>query len=220
MKTIILGTLIMGLAASAFAVEKPQLDQRMQSITEKFTAMQQNPATRVPANELAMAKGIVIFDRTGGAFFVGVHGGYGVALMRDKSGNWSAPSWVSVGGASLGPQIGGTKDFFVVLAKTPEAADTLKQSSMDWGVQASATGGSEHAGAEANTPSQPAVVVYSQNKGLYAGASVKGGTVKEDSDANAVYYGRSVSAEDIFRGQVTTSAAGDALIKEIQEYSR
>lgn len=219
MKTIILGILMMGLAGSAFAVEKPQLDQRLQSITEKFTAMQQNPATRVPADQLAAAKGIVLLDRTGGAFIVGVHGGYGVAMMRDKEGNWTAPSFVSTSGASLGAQIGGTKDFFVVLAKTPDAAETLKQSSMDFGVQASATGGSQSTGAEANAESNPAVVIYSQNKGLYAGASLKGGTVKEDADSNSVYYGRPVSAADIFSGQVTTSSGGDVLAKEIEKFS-
>jgi lipid-binding SYLF domain-containing protein len=224
MKKIILGILITGLAGSAFAVEKSELEQRIQTITEKFTAMQQSPDSRVPANELAAAKGIVLIDRTGGAFFVGVHSGYGVALMRDKSGNWSAPSFVSAGGASLGPQIGGTKDIFVVLAETPDAAETLKQSSLDFGVQASATGGNSHAGAEANTGSQQSVVIYSQNKGLYAGASLKGGSVKEDGDANAVYYGSPVSAEDIFRGQVTTTstqrALDKALVDKIEEYSR
>ncbi len=210
---------MMGLAASALAVEKPELDQRIQTLTEKFTAMQQNPDTRVPANELAAAKGIVLLDRTGGAFFIGAHTGYGVALKRDKSGNWSAPSFVSAAGASLGAQIGGTKDFFVVLAMTPGAAETLKESSMDWGVQASATGGTSHAGAEANAESQPSVVIYSQNKGLYAGASLKGGSVKVDEDANAVYYGRPISSDQIFNRQVTPSSSEEALIKAIDEAS-
>jgi SH3 domain-containing YSC84-like protein 1 len=220
MKTMILGMLIMGLAGSAFAVDKPELDQRMQSLAEKFTAMQKNPDTRVPANQLAAAKGILLLDRTGGALIVGVHSGNGVALMRDKSGSWSAPSFVSAGGASLGVQIGSIKDFFVVLAMTPDAAETLKQSSMDFGAQASAVGGTSHSGVEADTESNPAVVIYSENKGLYAGASLKGGSVKEDSDANAVYYGRPVSAADIFGRQVATSPMGDVLIKEIEEYSR
>jgi len=209
----------MGLAVSAFAVEKPELDQRLQTITEKFTAMQQNPDTRVPANYLAAAKGIVLIDRTGGAFIIGGHSGYGVALTRDKAGNWSAPSFVSTVGASLGLQIGGTRDFFVVLAMTPGAAETLKQSSIDFGAQASATGGTESTGAETSTKATPQVVIYSQNKGYYAGASLKGGSVKEDADANSVYYSRNVSAADIFSGQVTTSPAGDVLIKEIERYS-
>ena len=218
MKTIVLGALIMGLAGSAFAVEKQELDKQLQTITEKFTAMQQNPDTRVPADKLAAAKGIILLDRTSGAFIIGGHSGYGVALMRNASGQWSQPSFVESGGASLGAQIGGTKDFFVVLANTPAAADTLKQPSMDFGAQASATGGTSHMGAEANMGSQP-VVIYSENKGLYAGASLKGGSIDEDADANAVYYGRTVSAEDIFRAQVTASPMGEVLVKELDQWS-
>lgn len=218
MKTIVLGALIMGLAGSAFAVEKPDLDKQLQTITEKFTAMQQNPDTRVPAEQLAAAKGIILLDRTSGAFIIGGHSGNGVALMRDTSGHWSQPSFVKAAGASLGLQIGGTKDFFVVLANTPTAADTLKESSMDFGAQASATGGTAQMGAEANVKSQP-VVIYSANKGLYAGASLKGGSIKEDADANAVFYGRNVSPEDIFTAQVTSSPMGDALVKELSQWS-
>lgn len=219
MKTILLGIMIMGLAGSAFAVDKSELEQRMQTITDKFTAMQQNPATAVPANQLASAKGIVLLDRTGGALIVGVNSGYGVALMKDKAGNWSQPSFVSTGGASLGAQIGGNKDFFVVLAMTPEAADTLKQSSMDFGAEASAVGGTQSTGAESNFKSSP-VKVYSQRNGLYAGASIKGGTVKEDADANQVFYGRAVSPEDVFSAQVEPTPMGNILIKEIDQFSR
>lgn len=218
MKAIILGALIMGLAGSTFAVQKPELDKQLQTITEKFTAMQQNPDTRVPAAELAAAKGIILLDRTSGAFFIGGHSGNGVALMRNASGQWSQPSFVKAGGASLGAQIGGTRDFFVILANTPTAADTLKQSSMDFGAQASVTGGTSQMGAAANLESRP-VVIYSQDKGLYAGASLKGGSINEDADANAVYYGRSVSAQDIFRGQVTSSPMGDTLVKELDQWS-
>jgi lipid-binding SYLF domain-containing protein len=219
MKTVLLGILAMGLASSAFAVDKSELEQRMQTITEKFNAMQQNSATAVPASELAAAKGIVLLDRTGGALIVGVNAGYGVALMKDKLGHWSQPSFVSTGGASLGPQIGGNKDFFVVLAMTPDAADTLKQSSMDFGAQASAIGGTQSSGAETNFKSQP-VKIYSQRNGLYAGAALKGGTVKEDADANQVYYGRPVSPEDVFSAQVSSTPMGDILIKDINQYSQ
>jgi lipid-binding SYLF domain-containing protein len=218
MKTIVLGALIMGLAGSTFAVEKPDLDKQLQTITEKFTAMQQNPDTRVPADQLAAAKGIILLDRTSGAFIIGGHSGNGVALMRDKSGQWSQPSFVKSSGASLGAQIGGTKDFFVIMANTPAAADTLKESSMDFGAQASATGGTSQMGAEGNLESRP-VVIYSENKGLYAGASLKGGSIDEDADANEVYYGRPVSAEDIFRAQVTSSPMGDILVKELNQWS-
>lgn len=221
MKTVLLGILAMGLASSALAVTRAQLDDRIQSITEKFTAMQENPATRVPASKLAQAQGIVLLDRTHGAFFVGVHGGNGVALVRNASGQWSPAGFVTSGGASLGPQIGGGKDFYVVLLMSPAAVDKLKQSKIDFAAQASATGGSQHTGAETPLESQPPVMVYSQHNGLYAGASIKGGTIKADNDANAVYYNRALSMEDIlFNHQVAPSAAEAALISKIEENSR
>lgn len=209
----------MGLAGSAFAVDKAELDKDLQTLAEKFTAMQQNPNTRVPAEQLAEAKGIVLLDRTGGAFIIGGHSGRGVALTRNPQGQWSQPSFVESGGMSLGPQIGGTKDFFVMLANTPAAADTLEQSSTDFGAAASATGGSSHAGTQANLESSP-VVVYSLNKGLYAGASLKGGSMKEDTDANEVYYGRPVSAQDVFSAQVPSTPLGIILIKDLDQWSK
>jgi lipid-binding SYLF domain-containing protein len=115
MKTIIVSILTVVLASSALALNRPQLDDRIQSLTAKFTAMEQNPATRVPAGELARAKGIILLDRTKGALILGVHGGNGVALTREPAGQWSSVGFVSSGGASLGPQIGGSKDFFVIL---------------------------------------------------------------------------------------------------------
>jgi|HubBroStandDraft_5_1064220.scaffolds.fasta_scaffold486166_1 lipid-binding SYLF domain-containing protein len=221
MKTILLGILVMGLACSAQAADKAQLNDRIHSFTAKFTAMEQNPATRVPANELARAQGIILLDRTRGAFFLGFHSGNGVALARDQDGHWSPAGFVSSVGVSLGPQIGGTKDFFVVLLTSPAAVETLRQPVMDFGAQASETGGSEHAGAEANLESRPSVVIYSQRNGVYAGASIKGGSVKTDADANAVYYDRPVSMDDIlFARRVAPSQAEADLIGKIDEFSR
>jgi lipid-binding SYLF domain-containing protein len=219
MKTTILVVLIMGLAGSTLAVDKSELDKDLRTITEKFAAMQQSPNTRIPADQLAAAKGIVLLDRTGGAFIIGGHSGRGVALTRNPQGQWSQPSFVESGGVSLGAQIGGTKDFFVMLANTPAAADTLKQSTTDLGAGASVTGGTSHAGTQANLESSP-VVVYSQNKGLYAGASLKGGSMKQDTDANEVYYGRPVSAQDVFSAQVQPTPMGMILVKDLDQWSR
>lgn len=211
----------MGLAGSAFALDRATLDNRIQSLTSKFSDMQQNPATRVPAANLAAAHGIILLDRTHGAFFVGGHGGNGVVLTRDASGNWSPAGFVTSGGASLGPQIGGGKDFLVVLLNSPDAVQKLKQSNIDFGVQASATGGSQHVGAETTFQSQPPLMIYSMRNGLYAGASIKGGTIKADNSANAVYYGHPVSMDGILFGhQVTPSETEAALIAKIDESSR
>ncbi|HEV2453022.1 MAG TPA: lipid-binding SYLF domain-containing protein [Verrucomicrobiae bacterium] len=221
MKTTILGLLVLGLACSACATDRAQLDDRVASLTEKFTAMEQNPATRVPAGELAQAQGIVLLDRTRGALFLGFHSGNGMALVRNASGGWSPAGFVSSVGASLGPQIGGTRDFYIVLLMSPASVETLKQPVMDFGAQASGTAGSRHTGAEASMESHPSVLVYGERNGLYAGASLKGGSVKADKDANAVYYGHPVSMDEILFGhEVPRSPAEDNLTTAIDRYSR
>jgi len=221
MKTIIVSILTVVLASSALALNRPQLDDRIQSLTAKFTAMEQNPATRVPAGELARAKGIILLDRTKGTLILGVHGGNGVALTREPAGQWSSVGFVSSGGASLGPQIGGSKDFFVILLMSQSAVDTLKQPVIDFTAQASGTAGTEHTGARTMLGSHPPIMIYSERNGLYAGASIKGGSVKADKDANAAYYGHPASMSDIlFAHQVTQSPAEEALIAKIDEYSR
>jgi lipid-binding SYLF domain-containing protein len=69
--------------------------------------------------------------------------------------------------------------------------------------------------------SHPPIMIYSERNGLYAGASIKGGSVKADKDANAAYYGHPASMSDIlFAHQVTQSPAEEALIAKIDEYSR
>ena len=219
MKTIILSLVVIGLACPAMALDRTQLNDRIQSLTASFTQMEQNPATRVPAMDLARANGIILLDRTKGAFIFGYHGGNGVALVKDPGGHWSAPSFVSSTGASLGPQIGGTKDFFVVLLMSPVAAESLKQPVYDFGVKASATGGSEHSGAQETWASKTAFV-YGAHNGLFAGAEIKGGSVSTDNKANAIYYSRNISPDGIlFAHQAMPSQTEDQLIAELTKYS-
>jgi lipid-binding SYLF domain-containing protein len=211
----------MGLASSAFALDKTELNNRLQTITAKFVSMQQDPSTRVPADQLAHAQGVILLDRSGGAFIIGYHSGTGVALARDQKGHWSPPGFISSAGASLGAQLGGGKDFFVVLLMSPEVTDALKESSMDFGAQASATSGTSHSGAEASVNSGPEVIVYSQHNGLYAGAAIKGGSISADTDANDIYYDRPFSMDDIlFERQVAPTPEGTDLISKIEQFSK
>lgn len=211
----------MGLAGSAFGLDRTELDNRIMTLTGKFTAMQQDPATRVPAEQLARARGIILLDRTGGAFIFGYHSGNGVALAKDPNGHWSSVGFVGSSGASFGAQLGGGKDFYVILLMSPEVAGALKETSMDFGAQASATSGTSHAGAETTVNSGPEVMVYSQHNGLYAGATIKGGSISAETDANAMYYDRPVSMDDIlFEHEVAPTKAAKELISKIDEYSK
>lgn len=182
--------------------------------------MEQNPATRVPAGDLAKARGIILLDRTKGAFIFGYQSGNGVVLVKDPSDRWSPAAFISSIGASLGPQIGGTKDFFVVLLMSPTATEALRKSVFDFGAKASATSGNEHTGAQ-ETVASGTCLVYNAHNGLFAGAEIKGGSIAPDAKVNAIYYGRPVSMNGIlFAHQVTPSRTEDQLIAKISQYSR
>lgn len=217
MRITVLALLIMGSASSAFGADRAELNQRIQSLTTQFTDMQTNPGTRIPPQKLAAASGIILLDRTRGALGFGYHTANGVALARGASGRWSPAGFVSAQGASLGPQIGGTKDFFVILMMSPEAAQALKQPVIDFGGQASATGGTAHAGTQAMTGPGP-VDVYSDHNGVYAGAAVTGGSFHSDDDANAIYYGKPANADQIlFENAVQPTPTVNALIAAINQ---
>src|SRR5271167_1486851 len=107
MKTILLGLTLLGFVGTTWATEVADLDARIQKLTAKFDAMQQQPDKAVPAELLRKAQGIVLLDRTKAGFIFGYQGGGGVTLVKDtKMQQWSPVAFLSAGEASLGLQIG------------------------------------------------------------------------------------------------------------------
>jgi lipid-binding SYLF domain-containing protein len=85
MKTALVGLFLLGFAATALAIDKAELDNRIRTLTAKFEAMQQKPDKSIPAETLGKAKGIVLLDRTKAGFVFAYQGGGGVAMV--KQGN-------------------------------------------------------------------------------------------------------------------------------------
>lgn len=216
MKKMIIGLLVMGLTGSAWAVTRDELNSRIQSLNQEFTTMQQNPGTRIPAADLAKAQGIVLLDQTKGGLLFAYHSGDGIAMVKNASGHWSAPAFVSSTGASFGVQAGGERDFYVILFTSPQAAHALTQQKVNFGAQVGGTGGNANYNAEANTVPADSIKVYSAHHGVFGGASVKGGTLSADDKADTAYYGRNVSMNDIlFNGQVQPTPTEDSLINDL-----
>ena len=174
----------MGLAGlaclGASRAQANDLDGQLHRLTAKFEAMQQKPGNSVPADLLRKAQGIVLLDRTKAGFLFAYQGGGGVALVRDASGNWSPPAFLMANEASLGLQIGGEQNFFVILLMTTNAAHGLAASTVDFGGEARGTAGDQSAGAEGQVNSKDSVVVYCDRTGLYGGAAIKGGAISAD----------------------------------------
>ncbi len=209
-------------AVSATALDQAQLDGRIRSLAAKFEAMQQLPDKRVPANLLASAKGVVLLDRTKAGFLFAFQGGAGVAMVKDRSGAWSPLAFLTANEASLGFQIGGEQDFYVILLMTTNAAKSLAEGTVNFGGEARGTAGNDSAGVEGDVNAQEhAVIIYDSRQGLFGGVSIKGGAISPDEHANEVYYGQAVSMHDIlFNGKVTPTVAATELARKLSDYSK
>ena len=146
-------------------------------------------------------------------FGVGGSGGRGPLLCRrggNFKGKWSAPAMYSVGGASIGLQVGGSSTDFVLLLMNEKVVNQVLNGKTKMGTDATAAAGP---GATAASASDADILTYGRAKGVFAGVSLGGSTVEPDNDANYRLYGKTLTATTIVRGtDVKPSADGQALV--------
>lgn len=215
--------LVLGLSASAFGLDKSELDLRAEKLITKFQKMQQKPDKCVPADLLAKARGIILLDRTKAGFVFAYQGGGGLVMTRDAKGKWSPMAFMQANEASLGFQVGGQQTFFVILLMNEESTKTLiADAAFEFGGEARGTAGDSSTGAEGKVESiERAVVIYDDRQGLFGGAAVKGGALSPDHDANRVYYNAAVTMQDIlFDRKVQPTEPAKQLAKCIEDLGK
>jgi lipid-binding SYLF domain-containing protein len=226
MKALTLGLFLLGFVTSTFAadkVAKARLEVRIRSLTAKFEALQQKPELRIPAENLRKAHGIILLDRTKAGFVFAFQGGGGVAMVKEpKSEKWGPAAFYSATEASLGLQIGGQQSFVVILLMDTNATRRLTESTFEFGGEARGTVGDYSTGEEGKfTNKGGSVRVYTERKGAYAGAAIKGGDISPDHEANQLYYGEFLSAKDIlFDRKVKPTNNAEELAKKLLEHSK
>src|SRR6201998_4110515 len=153
-----------------------------------------------------------------GAFIAGASYGRGAMSCRTGerfNGPWSAPTMMAMEGGSFGLQIGGQATDFVLLVMNERGARAILKNKVKLGADASAAAGPKGRNAEASTDVtlRAEVLSYSRARGLFAGISLAGSTVRPDNSANERVYGKKVSAEDIvFKGAVRVPPPARALV--------
>src|SRR6266403_2626862 len=140
-----------------------------------------------------------------GAFGIGGSYGRGVMVCRSGEhykGRWGAPALYALEGVSIGFQLGGQATDFVLLVMNPKGAESLLYSKVKLGADASAAAGPKGRTAEGATDivMNAEILSYSRNKGLFAGVSLEGSTLRSDGSANEKLYGRKLTAKEIIRG--------------------
>jgi len=148
-------------------------------------------------SHLQEAKGVFIVPKlTKGAFIFGVEGGNGVMLARDeKTGTWSEPVFYETSAASFGLQAGAQSSEAVMLIMTPKAVDSLLANKLKLGADGSVAIGPKGGGADTNLKTD--FVTFTRAKGLYAGVSFDGASIRTRDDLNTAYFGEDVRPSDI-----------------------
>jgi lipid-binding SYLF domain-containing protein len=206
---------VLAWAAAATAETQGELDNRVRKLMAEFESLQGNPEARIPAEKLAKAVGVIVMERTKGGFVFGYERGFGVAMVKNK-GDWSPFSFMNSNEGSFGAQIGGKTTFCVILLMNDAARDRLINPKVDFGGEAGGTGGTDSGGVGDNFTDEPPVLVFGESKGLYGGATIKGGNVAADEKANQEYYGQYYSAKDIlFDKKVKSSETAVEFAKKL-----
>jgi lipid-binding SYLF domain-containing protein len=180
----------------------------------------------IPQDLIDKAECVIVYPSVLKAAFV-VGGSYGRGAMTCRSGEhftgpWGPPTMMALEGASIGFQLGGQATDFVLLVMNPRGARAILSSKVKLGADASAAAGPKGRNAEASTDVtlRAEVLTYSRARGLFAGISLAGSTVRPDNNANEKIYGKAVDAKDIvFKGAVRVPAAAQPLVEYLNRKS-
>lgn len=180
----------------------------------------------IPQDLIDKSECIIVYPSVLKAAFV-IGGSYGRGAMTCRTGEhftgpWSAPTMMALEGGSVGFQIGGEATDFVLLVLNPRGARSILSSKVKLGADASAAAGPKGRDASASTDAtlRAEVLTYSRARGLFAGISLEGSTVRPDNDANKHVYGKAVDAKDIvFKGAVAVPPAAQKLVATLNQRS-
>ena len=213
------------LACPAFATDESKEQKRLSSCGQVFKEIMDIP-DGIPKDLLNKAECVIVIPSVVKfAFGVGADFGRGAITCRTGehfTGRWSAPALFALEGANIGFQIGGQATDFVLLVMNPKGANSILSSKVKLGADASAAAGPKGRTAAADTDivMRAEVLSYSRTRGLFAGISLEGSTLRSDGSANKKLYGRSLSAKEIVRqGKVGVPAAGSELISLLNKTS-
>lgn len=180
----------------------------------------------IPQSLIDKSECVIVYPSVLKAAFI-FGGSYGRGAMTCRTGEhytgpWSAPTMMALEGGSFGLQLGGQATDFVLLVMNPRGAHAILGSKVKLGADASAAAGPKGRTAEAATDVtlRAEVLSYSRARGLFAGVSLSGSTLRPDKDANEKIYGRKLDAESIvFKGAVPVPAAGQKMVSYLNQKS-
>jgi lipid-binding SYLF domain-containing protein len=209
--------------SAAFLSAESDAPKRLQAAADVFKEVMGIPDKSIPQDLLNKAQCIVIVPGLKkGAFIVGAKYGKGFLSCRHKSGaGWSAPGAVRVEGGSFGFQIGGSETDVIMLVMNRSGMNRLLSTKFTLGGDATVAAGPVGRSTQAETDAAMTaeILTWSRARGLFAGISLSGATLREDSDWNNDLYGRKITNREIVTSTIASPAPAKPLLAELNRYS-
>jgi lipid-binding SYLF domain-containing protein len=210
--TFLVSALIVLATSPIWAADKEKDEDRLSksgTVLKEILGIPDN----VPQDLLGKADCVIVFPSVLKAAFI-VGGSYGRGAMtcrtgKDFEGPWGAPTMMALEGGSIGFQLGGEATDFVLLVMNDRGANAILSSKVKLGGDASAAAGpvGRDASAETDVTLRAEILSYSRARGLFAGVSLAGSTIRPDNNANEKIYGRKLPARDIALAGATSVPA-------------
>ena len=213
------------LAFPTFAVEQSKEQKRLEACGHVLKEILDIP-DGIPKDLLNKAECVIVIPSVL-KFAIGIGGDFGRGAITCRAGEhftgpWSAPALFALEGGNIGFQLGGQATDFVLLVMNPKGANSILSSKVKLGADASAAAGPKGRAAAADTDivMKAEVLSYSRSRGLFAGISLEGSTLRSDGRANRKLYGRALSAKNIVRqGEARVPASGQVMIALLNRQS-
>src|SRR6202023_364151 len=214
----------LSLSAAFLSAAQSDAPARMQAAADVFVEVMRTPDKAIPQDLLNKSQCIIIVPGLKkGAFIVGAKYGKGFVSCRKKdSAGWSAPGSIRVEGGSFGFQIGGSETDVFMLVMNQKGMDRLLSTKFTLGGDATVAAGPVGRSTQAETDAAltAEILNWARQRGLFAGISLSGATLREDSDWNRDLYGKKITnREIIMKGAVEAPKAAEGLMTELNRYS-
>jgi lipid-binding SYLF domain-containing protein len=223
MKRLLHVVVAMSLMPAAWAADSAEKAQaRINAAGVILQQIQLAPDQGIPQNLLASASCVaVVPTMLNGGFVLGLRYGRGVASCRTAKG-WSAPAFFLAWGGSFGPQFGAQGSDVIMLIMNDNGMTQLLSSKFAVGAQASATAGpvGRQTIAETDWKMRAEVLSYSRSRGVFAGATLEHGTIRQDKDSTRAFYGRMVPFNTLLTGEVEPPAAAYPLLEPLARWAQ
>lgn len=216
------------IAAAAFlpitAQSAEEEHQRVAAAATVLDEIMAAPDKAVPGPVIERAAGIAVFPSLmKGGIILGGQRGHGVLSVRGKDGSWSNPAFLTITGGSVGPQFGVQAIDLVLVITEQRGLEQLIQNQFKVGADAGAAAGPVGREASASTDIQmrAKILSYSRSRGLFAGVTINGSTIRQDRDANERYYGIGYrTGQIVFEGMGTAPEGVNAWKATLKKYAK